>query len=154
MGGTSAERSISLKTGKAIYASLKRQGFHVTAIDAAMPLPEALKKNKINFAYIALHGPGGEDGSVQGLLEWLKIPYTGSGVLSSAMAMDKVASKRLFDAAKLPTAPWYSLTTPSRFGNGHAPADVRLRSRVVWPAPTVIPWSSNPPTRDRRSAFR
>lgn len=112
LGGTSAERAISLKTGQAVLASLKRQGFRVVAIDAAKPLPEALKKNRIDFAYLALHGTGGEDGCVQGLLEWLKIPYTGSGVLASAAAMDKKASKRLFDAAKLPTAPWYSLNKP------------------------------------------
>src|SRR5580698_150 len=86
MGGTSAERPISLKTGQAILQSLKRQGFKAVGIDAARPIPELLKKNKINFAYIALHGPGGEDGAVQGMLEWLKIPYTGSGVLASAMA--------------------------------------------------------------------
>jgi D-alanine-D-alanine ligase len=110
MGGTSAERSISLKTGKAILQSLQRQGFKAKAIDAAKPLPEMLKKNKINYAYLALHGTGGEDGRVQGLLEWLKIPYTGSGVLASALAMDKVATKRLFDAAKLPTAPWVSIS--------------------------------------------
>jgi D-alanine-D-alanine ligase len=107
MGGTSAERPISLKTGQAIFQSLKRQGFRAFAIDAAQPLPENLKRRRIDFAYIALHGPGGEDGAVQGLLEWLKIPYTGSGVLASALAMDKVACKRLFEAAKLPTAPWF-----------------------------------------------
>ena len=112
LGGTSAEREISLKTGRAIYLSLKRQGLHATSIDAAIALPETLKKNKIDFAYIALHGTGGEDGRVQGLLEWLKIPYTGSGVLASALAMDKVASKRLFESAKLPTAAWYSLHKP------------------------------------------
>jgi D-alanine-D-alanine ligase len=112
MGGTSAERSISLKTGKAVFESLQRQGFKPVAIDAAGPLPQALQKHKINFAYLALHGTGGEDGCVQGLLEWLKIPYTGSGVFASAAAMDKKASKRLFDAAKLPTAPWYSLHKP------------------------------------------
>jgi D-alanine-D-alanine ligase len=112
LGGTSAERPISLKTGKAVFASLKRQGFHVVTIDAARPLPEALRKNKIDFAYLALHGTGGEDGCVQGLLEWLKIPYTASGIFASAAAMDKKASKRLFDAAKLPTAPWYALNKP------------------------------------------
>ncbi len=104
MGGTSAERSISLKTGQAILHSLKRQGFKVVGIDAAKPVSESLRKNKINFAYIALHGPGGEDGTIQGLLEWMKIPYTGSGVLASAMAMDKITSKRLFDAENLPNA--------------------------------------------------
>src|ERR1019366_6448818 len=93
LGGTSAERSISLKTGNAIFASLKRQGLHVVAIDAARPLPDALKKNRIDFAYLALHGTGGEDGCVQGLLAWLKIPYTGSGVLAFAAAMDKKTSK-------------------------------------------------------------
>ena len=113
MGGTSAERSISLKTGRAIWKSLRNQGFNPLAIDAARSLPEALKRSKINFAYVALHGTGGEDGTVQGLLDWLKVPYTGSGVLASALAMDKSASKRLFDAAKLPTAPWYSLNKPS-----------------------------------------
>jgi D-alanine-D-alanine ligase len=117
MGGTSAERSVSLKTGKAIFQSLRRQGFHAVAVDAARPLPEALKKNKIDFAYLALHGTGGEDGCVQGLLEWLKIPYTGSGILASALAMDKVASKRLFEAAGLPTAPWYALNTPDGKGS-------------------------------------
>ena len=117
MGGTSAERSISLKTGQAILQSLQRQGFRALAIDAARPLPEALKKNKIDFAYLALHGTGGEDGCVQGLLEWLKIPYTGSGVFASAAAMDKKASKSLFDAAKLPTAPWYALNKPGGMGS-------------------------------------
>jgi len=112
MGGKSAERSISLKTGQAILQSLKRQGFKAVGIDAAKPIPESLKKNKINFAYIALHGPGGEDGAIQGMLEWLKIPYTGSGVLASAMAMDKITSKRLFDSEKLPNAAWYFLNKP------------------------------------------
>ena len=79
MGGISAEREISLKTGHAIFQSLKRQGFKAFAIDAAKPLPDALKKNKINFAYIALHGPGGEDGKVQGL-------WNGSRSLIRALA--------------------------------------------------------------------
>src|SRR5690349_18113238 len=104
MGGTSAEREISLKTGKAVWASLKRQGFPAIAIDAAKPVPAALAKNKIQLAYVALHGPGGEDGAIQGLLQWLGIPYTGSGILASALAMDKVASKRLFDSARLRNA--------------------------------------------------
>ena len=141
LGGRSAERSISLKTGRAITQSLKRQGFHALAIDAAQPLPEALKKNKINFAYIALHGPGGEDGSVQGLLEWLQIPYTGSRVLASAVAMDKAASKRLFEAWAIPTAPWYLLHKPrpltreemtaSRPPSCHGGMDSRLPYPVV-----------------------
>ena len=118
MGGTSAERQISLMTGRAIYQSLKRQRFRVLAMDAAKSLPQALRKNKITYAYIALHGTGGEDGRVQGLLEWMKIPYSGSGVLASALAMDKVACKRLFDAEKLPTASWYFLHKPRPLSPG------------------------------------
>ena len=106
MGGPSAERAISLKTGRAIHRSLQRQGFDARAIDAGRDLPLDLRRQKIQAAYIALHGPGGEDGSVQGLLEWMRIPYTGSGVLASALAMNKIASKRLFQAAGLATPPW------------------------------------------------
>lgn len=114
MGGLSAERAISLKTGQAIFQSLKRQRFNVVAIDAGRRLPQQLRQHAIDLAYIALHGPGGEDGAVQGLLEWMKIPYTGSGVLASALAMDKIASKRLFDAAHLTTAPWAALSSDDR----------------------------------------
>ncbi len=113
MGGTSTEREISLKTGRAIYASLKRQGFRVAAIDAAQDLVGSLRRKRIQFAYIALHGTGGEDGQVQGLLEWLRIPYTGSRVLASAMAMDKARSKDLFQAAKLPTAAFALISKPT-----------------------------------------
>jgi D-alanine-D-alanine ligase len=109
MGGLSAERAISLKTGRAIYQSLKRQGFDARAIDAQRELPQELQRQKIQAAYIALHGPGGEDGTVQGLLEWMRIPYTGSGVFASAVAMDKIASKRLFKAAGLATPSWAAL---------------------------------------------
>src|SRR6266513_6300813 len=106
LGGQSAERAISLKTGRAIYQSLMRQGLDVRAIDAGRDLPQELWRQKIQAAYIALHGPGGEDGTVQGLLEWMGIPYTGSGVLASALAMDDVACKRLFDAAGMATPSW------------------------------------------------
>ena len=112
LGGDSAEREISLKTGEAIFQSLKRQGYHVIKIDTVKDLTQKLKKNKINFAYIALHGPGGEDGQVQSLLEWLHIPYTGSRVMASSVAIDKAASKRVFENAGLPTAPWYVLHKP------------------------------------------
>jgi D-alanine-D-alanine ligase len=104
MGGPSAEREISFKTGRAIHAALRRQGIAAVAIDAGADLPQKLRRHKINFAYVALHGPGGEDGVVQGLLEWLRIPYTGSGVMASALAMDKVVSKRLFKEAGLAVA--------------------------------------------------
>lgn len=117
MGGGSAERAISLRTGQAIWRSLKRQGFRAFAIDAREDLSSQLRKRHIELAYIGLHGPGGEDGSVQGLLEWMKIPYTGSGVLSSAQCMNKVVSKRLFDAANLETARWVVLTKEKGFSD-------------------------------------
>lgn len=89
LGGISKEREISLKTGNAVAQGLKKKGYEVVVIDCDTTLPEPLKKEKIDVAFIALHGPYGEDGGVQGLLEWMQIPYTGSGILASAMAMDK-----------------------------------------------------------------
>jgi D-alanine-D-alanine ligase len=108
MGGHSAERAISLKTGQAILKALTRQGFKARGIDAGAELPHQLRREKIQAAFLALHGPGGEDGTVQGLLETMGIPYTGSGVLASAMAIDKVVSKRLFDSAGLSTPRWFA----------------------------------------------
>ena len=112
MGGRSAERAISLKTGRAILKSLVRQGFKAQAIDAGRDLPAQLRREKIQAAYLALHGPGGEDGTVQGLLESMKIPYTGSGVLASALAIDKVVSKRLFQSAGLNTPRGFAVVRP------------------------------------------
>lgn len=89
MGGISKEREISLKTGTAVLNALKGAGYTAKGIDCTRRLPDQLKENKIEAAFIALHGPYGEDGAVQGLLEWLHIPYTGCGVLASALAMDK-----------------------------------------------------------------
>ena len=99
MGGVSKEREISLKTGKAIYEALKRKGYQVETIDCGWNLADQLKKEAIDVAFIALHGPYGEDGCVQGLLEWLRIPYTGSGVLASSLAMDKAILNSLSRAS-------------------------------------------------------
>lgn len=95
MGGVSREREVSLTSGRAVAAALIRRGYDVTAIDADFSLVTTLQKNPIDVAFIALHGKYGEDGCVQGLLEWMKIPYTGSGVKASAMAMDKVVTKEI-----------------------------------------------------------
>lgn len=92
-GGISSEREISLKTGKNIYDSLLRSGYKATFIDSGDDFTAKLKS--INTAFLALHGKYGEDGTMQGLLEMLKIPYTGSGVLSSAMVIDKVLTKQI-----------------------------------------------------------
>ncbi|HUK56712.1 MAG TPA: D-alanine--D-alanine ligase [Nitrospiria bacterium] len=113
MGGKSAEREISLKSGRAMEASLRRQGCTVVAIDLNETVAERLRQEKIELAVNALHGRGGEDGSIQGLLEILGIPYTGSGVLASAIGMNKGMTKRLLQADGVPT-PKYSVLRSTR----------------------------------------
>jgi D-alanine-D-alanine ligase len=103
-GGRSAERDVSLVSGRECAAALRQEGFDVVEIDAGRDLPEALLRAKPDVAFNALHGRWGEDGCVQGLLEWLGVPYTHSGVLASALAMDKERAKRVFAAAGLPVA--------------------------------------------------
>lgn len=96
LGGLSAEREISLKTGNAALHALESLGYNVVAIDVDTSLPQQLSDAGIEVAFIALHGRFGEDGRVQGLLEMLQIPYTGSGVMASSMAIDKVMTKQQF----------------------------------------------------------
>jgi D-alanine-D-alanine ligase len=104
MGGWSAEREVSLSSGKECSKALKAEGFDVSAIDAPRDLDKLLKllKPRPDVVFNALHGRGGEDGTVQGVLEFLRIPYTHSGVLASAVAMDKPIAKAVFVAAGLP----------------------------------------------------
>ena len=105
-GGNSAERDVSLKSGQAIAKGLEEAGFTVVLIDTkTVPLTDLLAK-KIDRVFIALHGRGGEDGCLQGALEYLGIPYTGSNVLGSSLSMDKVRSKQIFKACDIPTAPF------------------------------------------------
>lgn len=103
LGGNSSEREVSLDTGNAVLAALRSRGVDAHAWDPA-------EKSMLDFAaagfdrvWIALHGPGGEDGALQGALQWLDTPYTGSGVMASAIAMDKIRTKHLFRATGLPT---------------------------------------------------
>ncbi len=103
MGGLSAEREVSLRTGKAVLNALLESGYLAVAIDAGRDLPARLVQERIEVAFIALHGRFGEDGTVQGLLELLGIPYTGSGVLASSVAMDKVTTKKLLRYHQLST---------------------------------------------------
>jgi len=103
MGGLSREREISLKTGKAILRALAEKGYAVIPIDVGDDIAEKLVKEKIEYAFLALHGRFGEDGTIQGMLELMRIPYTGSGVLASALAMDKIMSKKFFLCEKIPT---------------------------------------------------
>jgi D-alanine-D-alanine ligase len=108
-GGPSAEREVSLKSGSMVLAALQRQGVDAYAFDpATQPLIE-LANGQFDRAFIALHGRFGEDGTVQGALEWMRIPYTGSGVLASALAMDKVLTKVIWQREHLPTPDFVEL---------------------------------------------
>lgn len=102
MGGPSAEREVSLSTGRECAAALRGEGFEVVELDAGPDICTRLQELKPDVAFNALHGRWGEDGCVQGLLEWLKIPYTHSGVLASALAMDKERTKAAYRTAGLP----------------------------------------------------
>jgi D-alanine-D-alanine ligase len=103
MGGLSSEREISLRTGSAVLAALKERGYLAVALDAERSIAEKISSSAIDVAFIALHGMLGEDGAIQGLLEIMGIPYTGSGVFASALAMNKVAAKKIFLYHQLPT---------------------------------------------------
>jgi D-alanine-D-alanine ligase len=106
MGGLSAERDISMRSGLAIYQNLQEMGYDAVLIDVGKDIANVIKKEKVKLAFLALHGGIGENGSIQGLLETLGLPYTGSGVLASALAMDKEASKKVFAYHGLPIAPF------------------------------------------------
>ena len=122
-GGKSSERKVSLNSGKAVLEALIRSGYKAVAIDASKGLCKDLTKHKIEIAYVALHGRWGEDGTVQGLLEMMAIPYTGSGVLGSATAMDKAMMKFICAAHGIPT-PSYAVVYGS--------------SKTAFPLPFVV----------------
>jgi len=105
-GGESAEREVSLNSGSAIASGLRQAGFDVELIDTKGFCLTDLTKRNIDRVFIALHGRGGEDGCVQGALQYMGIPYTGSDVLGSALSMDKIRSKQVFQAMGLSTAPF------------------------------------------------
>ena len=105
MGGPSAERDVSLSSGRECATALRDEGYNVVEVDAGLDLAQKLSEISPDVVFNALHGRWGEDGCVQGMLEWLRIPYTHSGVLSSALAMDKEATKSAYRAAGLPVVP-------------------------------------------------
>ena len=113
LGGKSAEREVSLNSGGMILKALRSRGVDAHAFDPAERNLEDLLKQKFARAFIALHGRFGEDGTVQGVLEWLGVPYTGSGILASALAMDKLRTKLLWHAEGLPTPPYEVLRKES-----------------------------------------
>ncbi len=115
MGGHSAEREISLLSGTAVLASLQRSGVNAIGIDADTSLLEQLRSAAADRVFIMLHGRDGEDGKLQGALEWLGIPYTGSGVLASALAMDKIRCKLVWQQLGINTPDFVKLTAATDF---------------------------------------
>jgi len=113
MGGTAAERPVSLRSGAAVYEALKRKGVDAVAIDVTGSPIEALQGVAVDRVFNIIHGRGGEDGVLQGVLEVMQMPYTGSGVLASALSMDKLRTKLCWRGFGLPTPPWTLLQDQS-----------------------------------------
>ncbi|WP_174864977.1 D-alanine--D-alanine ligase [Pectobacterium polaris] len=109
LGGTSAEREVSLLSGQAVLAGLKEAGINAHAVDTRDFPVTKLKEEGFTNVFIALHGRGGEDGTLQGVLEFLGLPYTGSGVMASALTMDKLRTKQVWQAVGLPVSPYVAL---------------------------------------------
>ncbi|MDD5686811.1 MAG: D-alanine--D-alanine ligase [Elusimicrobia bacterium] len=147
-GGKSSEREISLKTGSAIASALKKEKYNIVLIDSGKKdFIKKLLSEKIDFAFIALHGPGGEDGTMQGLLEIAGVPYSGCGVLASALSMNKIYSKRIFESANINTPKWCVVTSdlgprtsdlglpfvvkPSKQGSAIGVTIVKEKSQIV-----------------------
>jgi len=157
MGGSSAEREISLLSGTAVLAALRQKGVDAHAFDPSLLNLWDLRKEGFERVFIALHGRFGEDGTVQGALETLGIPYTGSGVMASAVAMDKWRTKLIWAAGGIPIPEYQLLTSASDFAaiearlglplfvkpanEGSSIASVRSKSRAV--SRGLTPWPHN-----------
>ncbi|HVW70698.1 MAG TPA: D-alanine--D-alanine ligase [Steroidobacteraceae bacterium] len=115
LGGDSSEREVSLQSGSAVLAALRSRGVDAHAFDPRDKALTALQEERFDRVWIALHGPGGEDGTLQGALEYLGVPYTGSGVMGSAIGMDKLRTKRLAQAVGVATADYVVLRGPQDF---------------------------------------
>ena len=109
MGGLSAEREISIRSGEAVFSALKERGYQVKRLFVDRDIDMVLRQSEVDLVFNALHGRYGEDGCIQGMLELMGIPYTGSGVLASSLSMHKVKAKELFRLHNLPTPPYYVL---------------------------------------------
>jgi D-alanine-D-alanine ligase len=130
MGGLSREREISLKSGKAILKALLEKGYTACSIDVNHDIAERLMKEKIEIAFNGLHGRYGEDGTIQGMLEMMGIPYTGSGVLASALALHKIMAKKILSYEKIPTPSFQFI---KREEIGKDPAE-----KISLPFPVVV----------------
>ncbi|HEX4423152.1 MAG TPA: D-alanine--D-alanine ligase, partial [Kofleriaceae bacterium] len=145
MGGLSAEREVSLNTGAGVLAALLERGWDAVAIDwtPGAHLAQLLEASGAAVVWNALHGTWGEDGAIQGLCACMQLPCTGSGILASALAMDKVMSKRIFESNQLPTPRWRllpheaSAVTRDGAGTGDGNAD-DAAALAGWPLPCVI----------------
>jgi D-alanine-D-alanine ligase len=131
MGGRSSEREVSLRTGAAVHRALCRRGYDAVTIDVGPTLFRDLQDEKIAVAFLALHGPGGEDGSIQGFLETVGIPYTGSGVQASAVGMHKVTTKTVLAAHEIPVPAGIVIRHGEKVSRAQALRSAKLRWPVV-----------------------
>ena len=131
MGGHSAERDVSIRTGTAVHRALVRRGYNAVAIDVGPTLARDLQDQKIELVFLALHGPGGEDGAIQGFLETLGIPYTGSGIQASAVGMHKVTTKALLASARIPVPAGTVVKRGTKVSQAAVMRAVKLRWPVV-----------------------
>jgi D-alanine-D-alanine ligase len=132
MGGRSSEREVSLRTGQAVHQSLRRRGYDAVAIDVGDRLHQDLVDQKVAIAFLSLHGPGGEDGTIQGFLETIGMPYTGSGVQASAVGMHKVVTKTLLAAHDIPVPAGTVVT------RGDAPSLPKIMKQAKLKLPVVV----------------
>ncbi len=132
LGGTSAEREVSLLSGQAVLAGLLEAGINAYGVDTRDYPVLKLKEQGYDKVFIALHGRGGEDGSLQGVLEFLQLPYTGSGVMASALAMDKLRSKLIWTALGLSVPPWVVLNQQQFITQGLDSVAAQL-AELGWP---------------------
>ncbi len=149
MGGLSAERDVSIRSGLAIYQSLEELGYNAVLVDVGKDIMAVLKKEKVKLAFLALHGGTGENGAIQGLLEVLGIPFTGSGILASALAMDKEVSKKIFSFHGLPVAPYMVIKKGKKTKKSRTEKKESDKSGVFqfpdYPMPSFdLPWVVKP----------
>jgi D-alanine-D-alanine ligase len=145
MGGASAEREVSLRSGAAIHNSLKGLGYNALSLDVGPDICAVLGTEGVEICFLALHGGYGENGSVQGMLEVLGIPYTGSGVLASALAMDKEASKKIFRYHDVPVPP-FAVVQSSTFNVQCSREDKERVSNNEYGISFSLPWVIKPAT--------
>jgi D-alanine-D-alanine ligase len=124
LGGLSSEREVSLASGNAVLKALNEKGYNAVSIDVGRDITEKLRTEGIEIAFNALHGKFGEDGAIQGLLELMAIPYTGSGILASAIGMNKIVSKAVFQAAGLAVGPYRAFAHSNRSGIEQAASEL------------------------------